>query len=104
MRRRPRSILPVVLLIGALALVLGIWLGGHPSSLPGPVRAALVQDSDGRLYDEAIDTLDRGCYRPVAPQDLINQSLDQAVHSLNDRFSNYFAPHDFSDFQQATNG
>src|SRR3954469_23087166 len=104
MRRRPRSILPVVLLIGALALVLGIWLGGHPSSLPGPVRDTLVQDSDGRLYDEGIDTLERDYYRKVDRKDLINQSLDQAVHSLDDRFSNYFAPHDFADFQQATEG
>jgi carboxyl-terminal processing protease len=104
MRRRPRSVLPLVLLLGALALVLGIWLGGHPSTLPGPVRDALVQDGDGQLYDEAIDTLERDYYRPVDRKDLLNQSLDQAVHSLNDRFSNYFAPHDFSDFQQATEG
>jgi carboxyl-terminal processing protease len=104
MRRAPRSILPLVLFIGALALVLGIWLGGHPNSLPGPVRDTLVQDSDGRLYDEAVDTLERDYYRKVDRKDLINQSLDQAVRSLNDRFSNYFAPHDFSDFQQATEG
>jgi carboxyl-terminal processing protease len=104
MRRAPRSILPLVLFIGALALVLGIWLGGHPNSLPGPVRDTLVQDSDGRLYDEAVDTLERDYYRKIDRKDLINQSLDQAVRSLNDRFSNYFAPHDFSDFQQATEG
>jgi carboxyl-terminal processing protease len=87
-----------------LALVLGIYLGGHPSTLPGPVRDTLVQDTDGRLYDEAIDTIERDYYRPVDRKDLLNQSLDSAVRSLDDRFSNYFAPHDFSDFQQATEG
>ncbi len=104
MRRRPRSGLAIVLFIGALALVLGIYLGGHPSSLPGPVRDALVQDTDGRLYDEAVDTISRDYYRQVNRKDLLNKSLDSAVRSLNDRFSNYFAPHDYSDFQQATEG
>jgi carboxyl-terminal processing protease len=104
MRRRRPSVLPLVLFVGALALVLGIWLGGHPSSLPGPLRDALVQDSDGQIYDEAIDTLERDYYRKVDRKDLLDQSLDHAVRSLDDRFSNYFAPHDFSDFQQATEG
>src|SRR5919197_5314782 len=104
MRRRRPSSLPLLLLFGALALVLGIWLGGHPNSLPGPIRDTLVQDSDGRIYDEAIDTLARDYYRPVDRKQLLNQSLDHAVRSLDDRFSNYFAPRDFSDFQQATEG
>jgi carboxyl-terminal processing protease len=104
MRRRRPAGLPLLLFFGAVALVLGIWLGGHPSSLPGPVRDTLVQDSDGRIYDEAIDTLSRDYYRKVDRTALLNQSLDQAVRSLDDRFSNYFAPHDFSDFQQATEG
>jgi carboxyl-terminal processing protease len=104
MRRRPSSALPLILFIGVIALVLGIWLGGHPNDLPGPVRDALVQDSDGRLYDEAVDTIERDYYRPVDRKDLLNQSLDSAVRSLDDRFSNYFAPHDYTDFQQATEG
>ena len=56
---RRLSTLPVLLFIAIIALGLGIYLGGHPSSLPGPVRDALVQDSDGRVYDEAIDILTR---------------------------------------------
>jgi carboxyl-terminal processing protease len=88
----------------ALALVVGIYLGGHPSTLPEPVRDVLVQDGDGQVYDEAIDTLERDYYRKVDRKDLLNQSLDHAVRSLDDRFSNYFAPRDYSDFQQATEG
>jgi carboxyl-terminal processing protease len=104
MRRRRPTALPLLLLFGVLALVVGIYLGGHPSTLPGPVRDALVQDTDGRIYDEAVDTLERDYYRKVDRKDLLDESLDQAVRSLHDRFSNYFAPHDFSDFQQATEG
>src|SRR5919108_410085 len=99
-----RSGLPLLLFMGVLALAVGIWLGGHPSSLPGPVRDALVADTDGRVYDEAIDTLERDYYRPVDRKQLLNQSLDHAIRSLDDRFSNYFAPRDFADFQQATEG
>jgi carboxyl-terminal processing protease len=101
---RRLSTLPVLLFIAIIALGMGIYLGGHPSSLPGPVRDTLVQDSDGRVYDEAIDTLARDYYRNVDRKKLLDQSLDRAVRSLDDRFSNYFAPHDYADFQQATEG
>jgi carboxyl-terminal processing protease len=98
------SALPVLVFMAAIALVVGIYLGGHPSTLPKPVRDVFVQDSDGQVYDEAIDTLERDYYRHVDRKDLLNQSLDGAVRSLDDRFSNYFAPHDFADFQQSTEG
>jgi carboxyl-terminal processing protease len=101
---RRLSTLPVLLFIAIIALGMGIYLGGHPSSLPGPVRDALVQDTEGRVYDEAIDTLSRDYYRNVDRKQLLDQSLDRAVRSLDDRFSNYFAPHDYADFQQATEG
>ena len=98
------SALPVVLFLAVIALIVGIYLGGHPSTLPKPVRDVFVQDSEGQVYDEAIDTLSRDYYRNVDKKELLNQSLDRAIRSLDDRFSNYFAPHDFADFQQATEG
>jgi carboxyl-terminal processing protease len=101
---RRGSGLPLFLFMGVLTLALGIYLGGHPSTLPDPVRDALVQDSDAETYDEAIDTIERDYYRKVDREDLLNQSLDHAVRSLDDRFSNYFAPRDYADFQQATEG
>src|SRR3954452_16085401 len=101
---RRLSTLPVLLLMAALALIVGIYLGGHPSTLPKPVRDAFVQDSEGEVYDEAVDTIARDYYRDVDRKQLLDQSLDRAVRSLDDRFSNYFAPHDFNDFQQATEG
>src|SRR4051794_15959426 len=101
---RRLSTLPVLLLMAALALIVGIYLGGHPSTLPKPVRDAFVQDSEGEVYDEAIDTLACDYYRDVDKKQLLDQSLDRAIRSLDDRFSNYFAPHDFADFQQATEG
>jgi carboxyl-terminal processing protease len=70
---RKHSSLPVFLFFGVLVLVVGIYLGGHPSTLPKPVRDVLVQDSDGQVYDEAIDTLERDYYRKVDRKDLLSQ-------------------------------
>jgi carboxyl-terminal processing protease len=100
---RRRVSLPLLLLL-PIALVLGIWLGGHPSTLPGGVRDTLVADSQGRLYDEALDIIKRDYYRPVDRTTLLNDSLDAAVKSLGDRFSNYFSPKDYRDFSEVTGG
>src|SRR5688572_11304003 len=104
MRRSRRSYLPLFVILLPVVLVAGIWLGGHPTGLPEPLRDALVDESDGRVYEEAIDTLERDYYRKVDRKKLLDQSLEQAVGSLDDRFSHYFAPRDFTDFQAATEG
>ncbi|MGH3100935.1 MAG: S41 family peptidase, partial [Thermoleophilia bacterium] len=104
MRRRRRSFLPLLVLLTPLLIAAGIWLGGHPDTLPEPIRNALVEDTDGRVYEEAVDTLERDYYREVDRKKLLDQSLEQAVGSLDDRFSHYFAPRDYDDFQEATEG
>ena len=104
MRRRRRSYLPLFIVLMPLLLVAGIWLGGHPDTLPEQVRDALVEDGDGRVYEEAIDTLERDYYREVDRDELLDRSLESAVGSLDDRFSHYFAPRDYNDFQEATEG
>ena len=104
MRRRRRSFLPLLVLLTPLLIAAGIWLGGHPNTLPDPVRDALVEDTDGRVYEEAVDTLARDYYREVDRKKLLDRSLEQAVGSLDDRFSHYFAPRDYDDFQEATEG
>ena len=104
-RRRRR---PLVAPLGAaLVLVLlagGIWLGGHPDWLPGPVRDALVSDSDARLYDEAADVIQDDYYRKVDRKQLLDKALGSAVDSLGDRFSTYFDPKAYRSFEEATQG
>jgi carboxyl-terminal processing protease len=104
MRRRRRNPAPFLAVLIPLALVLGIWLGGHPDSLPGVARDTLVADSDGRLYEEAVDTIERDYYRKVDRKDLLNKSLSAAVDSLQDQFSNYFSPSAYTGFQESTQG
>src|SRR3954452_13516761 len=102
-RRSPRAGILTFVLMG-LALVLGIWLGGHPRTLPGFARDTLVSDSDGRLYEDAIDTIERDYYRKVDRHALLNTSLGAAVESLQDQFSHYFSPKDYAAFELDTEG
>jgi len=96
-----RRILAVLI---PVALVLGIWLGGHPDFLPGFARNALVADGDGQQYEQAIDTIERDYYRKVDRKDLLNKSLGAAVESLQDQFSHYFSPKDYTQFELDTEG
>jgi carboxyl-terminal processing protease len=75
-------------LLALVALVAGIWLGGHPESLPGPVRDALVQD-DRAVRAELIDSIESNFYKPVDDKKLNDASLKGIVESLNDPYSHY---------------
>jgi carboxyl-terminal processing protease len=102
--RRRRSTKPLLVALLPLLLVLGIWLGGHPDSLPGFARDALVGDSHGRLYEEALDTLADNYYRPVDKDKLVDAGLTAWIKSLDDRFSAYFDPKAYKEFEEATDG
>ncbi len=103
-RRSPRT-LPVLLgVLAAIVLLLaGIWLGGHPSDLPGPIRDAFVGGDDTQLMREAVDTIDQIYYRRVNAADLVNRGIEGAVASLRDPFSHYFDPRTYRAFEQVTN-
>jgi carboxyl-terminal processing protease len=103
-RRRRRSYTPLLAVLLPIVLIAGIWLGGHPANLPGFVRDAFVGDSEGQLYDEALDTIAENYYREVDKDDLVDKSLDAGVKSLDDRFSAYFDPKAYKEFQEATDG
>jgi carboxyl-terminal processing protease len=88
---------------GILALLVGVWLGGHPSWLPTPLRNAFVDDSNGQLVNDALDIISRDYYRKIDRSDLLNKGLAGAVASLNDPYSHYLSPNDYHDFQTQSN-
>jgi carboxyl-terminal processing protease len=102
-RRTDRHPLLVPLAVLApVLLVLGIWLGGHPGALPGPLRDALVGDSDAQTIQQAIDQVHGQYYREVPRDRLVDAALGGVVRSLHDRFSSYFNARTYREFQQST--
>ena len=80
-----------------------MYLGGHPSSLPEPLRDAFV-DENTSVQAEATDVIQDNYYRSVTDARLRDASLRGMVRSLNSRFSHYFTPRENALFRQATSG
>jgi len=86
-----------------VALVAGLWLGGHPSDLPGPVRDAFVQE-DRALRAELIDSIEGNFYKPVNERKLDDASLKGIVESLDDPYSHYLTPREARQFDEDVSG
>jgi carboxyl-terminal processing protease len=97
----PRGV--IALLSVLVALVAGIWLGGHPERLPGPVRDALVQE-DRALRAEIIDSIETNFYKRVDEDTLDNASLKGIVDSLGDPYSTYLTPKEARQFTEDVSG
>ncbi len=92
--RRSISTGVAVALVLALLLI-GIWLGGHPSDLPGFLRSGFVTNHETLVVDEAIDRISHDYYRPISKQALASASISGLIASLGDRFSHYLSPSEF---------
>jgi len=86
-----------------LALSAGLWLGGHPESLPGPLRDAFVDDQHA-VRAELIKSIEDNFFRPIDGDELEQRSLKGIVRTLDDRFSNYLTPHEADQFEQGLSG
>ena len=78
----------------ALAIA-GLWIGGHPTAMPAPLRDVFVDESGG-LTAEATELVEDNYYRAVSEDDLIDSSLQGLTRGLrrryDDRFSEYLSP------------
>lgn len=101
---RRRGVLVLVGLLVPVALVVGLFAGGHPNVLPGFVRDAVVGDDDAQTYQDVLDRIDRDFYRKVDEGRVSNQALAGAVKSLDDPFSEYIDPDDYAAFNADTQG
>jgi carboxyl-terminal processing protease len=87
----------------AVALFTGIYLGGHPSTLPDPIRDAFV-DENRALRAEIVESIEDNFYRPVDESKLDEASLKGIVQSLEDPYSHYFTPEEAQEFQESVSG
>jgi carboxyl-terminal processing protease len=89
--------------VGVIVLLVGIWLGGHPSWLPSPVRSAFVDDQSTPLVNQVLNLLQRDYYRPLNRGQLVNRGLSGMVASLDDPYSHYYDPTDYQGFLNESN-
>lgn len=93
----------IVLVPLVLVLAVGIWLGAHPRFLPSPVADALAGPEDRRVALEALDKIHDRYYRSVERGSLSDAAIEGAIKELDDRFSAYFSPKEYTAFQAAIN-
>src|SRR5215218_3546106 len=93
----------IAALCALVALVAGLWLGGHPESLPGPVRDAFVQE-DRALRAEIIDSIENNFYKPVDEKKLDDASLKGIVDALDDPYSHYLTPPEAKQLDESVSG
>jgi carboxyl-terminal processing protease len=100
---RSRRVWPFVL-VAVVAVVVGLWFGGHPNLLPSPLRSVFVsQTSNEQRVQEVLDLISHDYYRKVNTRNLVNVGLEAAVASLHDPYSHYFPPSGYQSFLSETN-
>ena len=95
--------LTIALACALVALAGGLFLGGHPSAMPGPLRS-LFLDDDRVLRAEVIDQIEDNYVRKVPRRQLEDASIRGMVRSLDDPFSHYFSPAEARRLQEAVAG
>src|SRR3954453_18598582 len=86
-----------------IALAIGLWLGGHPTSLPGFLRDTVVED-DHAVHAQVLDTIKDNYYKDIPKQRLEDQSLRGIVQALHDPFSHYISPKEADRFKESIEG
>jgi carboxyl-terminal processing protease len=86
-----------------VALLIGIFLGGHPDLLPGGVRDAFVEE-DRALRAEIIEKIEDNFYRRVDRDELDDASLRGIVDSLDDPYSHYLTPDEAESVRESISG
>lgn len=95
---KQQRLLALLALLLPVLLVLGIWLGGHPSDLPGFMRSVFVADHETIAVNEAIDRVVHDYYRPVSRSSLASSSISGMLASLHDPYSSYLSAKELKAF------
>ena len=105
-----RRLLAAVL-IGAVGLVGGIYLGVNSSWMPEPVRSVLIEPITGEgasVNQQAVDLIESRYFREPDLERLEDASITGMVRELrkryDDRFTHYFDPEQAAAFNEALSG
>ena len=90
-----------------IALLVGLYLGGHSSDLPDPVQDVFVGPQAPTSAD-ALVQIEDNYWRAVNGNQVQDESVRGMIDFLRqhykDRFSHYFDPSQFKQFNEATSG
>jgi carboxyl-terminal processing protease len=86
-----------------VALCIGMFLGGHAESLPGPLRDTFV-DEDVAVRAQLIDDVQAHFYKPVKKSQLEQGSFKGIVETLHDPYSTYLTPKEAKALKQNLQG
>lgn len=102
----------VAMALGVALVAAGLTIGSH-AEFSTPLRAALPRTIGdavlGRevafpLQDEVIDKLDGSYYRKVYPRQLQDDAIRGLLKGLNDPYTHYLDPKEYTDFQEHSSG
>ncbi|HTX30473.1 MAG TPA: S41 family peptidase [Solirubrobacteraceae bacterium] len=99
--RGPRILAGVLLAL--IVLIVGIWLGGHPSWMPTGLRNTFEGNSNAQLVNDELNLITQNYYRPVDRTKLLNLGMAAMAQSLNDPYSRYYAPSAYRSFLNEDN-
>jgi carboxyl-terminal processing protease len=94
-RRRRVRLWPLLggILAAIVLLLAGIWLGGHPSALPAPLRGSLFKSRRPQIAtQQALNILTTRYFRPLERSRLVDLALAGMVDGLEDPYSHYLDP------------
>jgi carboxyl-terminal processing protease len=100
-RRRLAGLSAIVATV--IVLLAGIWLGGHPSDLPSPLRGGFFESRRLVLVNQAVNILTTRYYRPLNRSILVDRALSGMVASLDDPYSQYLDPRAYRERSQQRN-
>ncbi len=100
-----------VLATALVALVAGMWIGGHPENLPDGVSELFVESRiapSASASDDAMSVIEDNYFRETDASQLDDASIRGMVRRLreqyDDRFSHYFDSEQLAQFNEAITG
>ena len=88
----PRALIGGII-AGLVVLLVGIFLGGHPSDLPSLLRGGPFESRRAEpVTEQALGILTSRYYRPLDRSTLVDVGLSGMVGSLDDPYSRYVDP------------
>lgn len=92
--------------LAGVVIIAGIFTAGaavgsrDPQALPGFIRDRVIDDEGPGAVNEALGLIRDDYYKDPGDRKLVDDAINGMVEGLGDRFSSYFDPKEYAEFQQ----